>query len=167
MKLIDMSDYNRPAKIYWIVMVIAGTIVFAWAVQHCLSLSGLQWAGFAGLLALVILAGANPLRIPNTKSSFTTGDVFIFAGVLFLGIPAAILIGVVDSFVSSRRTSKRMASWIAAPAMMAVTVFITGNAFYIALARYAHVSQQPLGATHMRLDHLLGALALLAILLRF
>ena len=167
MKLIDISDYNRPAKTYWIVVVIAGTIVFAWAAQHSLSLAGLQWAGFAGLLALVILAGANPLRIPNTKSSFTAGDVFIFAGVLFLGIPAAILIGVVDSFVSSRRTSKRMASWIAAPAMMAVTVFITGNAFYIALARYAHVTQQPLGATHMRLDHLLGALVLLAILQYF
>ena len=167
MKLVDISDYNRAAKTYWIVMVIAGTIVFAWAAQHSLSLAVPQWAGFAGLLALVILAGANPLRIPNTKSSFTAGDVFIFAGVLFLGIPAAILIGVVDSFVGSRRTSKRMASWIAAPAMMAVTVFITGNAFYIALARYAHVSQQPLGGTHMRLDHLLGALALLAILQYF
>jgi diguanylate cyclase (GGDEF)-like protein/putative nucleotidyltransferase with HDIG domain len=167
MKLIDMSDYDRAAKTYWIVMVIAGTIVFAWAAQHCFSLAGLQWAGFAGLLLLVILAGSNPLRIPNTKSSFTAGDAFIFAGVLFLGTPAAILIGVVDSFVSSRRTSKRLASWIAAPAMMAVTVFITGNAFYMALARYAHVSQQPLGATHMRLDHLLGALALLAILQYF
>ena len=167
MKLIDLSDYNRPAKTYWTVMVIAGAAVFAWAAQHAFSLSGIQWAGFAGLLSLVILAGSNPIRIPNTRSSFTAGDVFIFLGVLFLGIPAAILIGVADSFVSSRRTSKRMASWIAAPAMMAVTVFITGNAFYIALARYAHVSQQPLGATPMRLDHLLGALALLAMLQYF
>src|ERR1700693_4742748 len=101
MKLIDISDYNRPAKTYWIVMVIAGTIISAWAAQHCFSLSGIQWAGFAGLLGFAILAGSNPLRIPNTKSSFTAGDVFIFGGVVFLGIPAAILIGVVDSFVSS------------------------------------------------------------------
>jgi diguanylate cyclase (GGDEF)-like protein/putative nucleotidyltransferase with HDIG domain len=164
MKLIDISDYNRAAKTYWIVMVIAGTIVSAWAAQHCSSLSGIQWAGLAGMLGLVILAGSNPLRIPDTKSSFTAGDVFIFGSVVFLGIPAAILIGVVDSFVSSRRASKRMASWIAAPAMMAVTVFITGNAFYFALARYAQVSQQPLGAAQMRLDHLLSALALLAIM---
>jgi len=167
MKLIDISDYNRPAKTYWFVMVIAGAGVFAWATQHCFSLSRIQGVGFAGLLLLVILAGSNPIRIPNTKSSFTAGDVFIFLGVLFLGIPAAILIGVVDSFVSSRRTSKRLASWIAAPAMMAVTVFITGNAFYLVLARYAHASQQPLGTTHLRLDHLLGALAFLAILQYF
>ena len=93
MRLIDLSDYNRPAKTYWTVMVIAGTGVFAWAAQHAFSLSRIQWAGFAGLMLMVILAGSNPMRIPNTKSSFTAGDVFIFLGVLFLGIPAAILIG--------------------------------------------------------------------------
>jgi len=167
MKLVDLSDYNHPAKAYWAVMVIAGSGVFAWAVQHVLELSRAQGAGFAGLILLVILAGLNPISIPNTKSSFTGGDVFIFMGVLFLGTPAAILIGVVDSFVSSRRTSKRLASWIAAPAMMAVTTFIAGSAFYLVLARYAHVTQQPLGPTRIRPDHLLGALALLAMLQYF
>jgi hypothetical protein len=39
MKLIDMSDYNRPAKTYWIVMVIAGSAVFAWAAYHCIGLT--------------------------------------------------------------------------------------------------------------------------------
>ena len=164
MKLIDLSDYNRPAKTYWTVMVIVGASIFVWAVQHCFGLSSIQWAQFAGLFLLVVVAGSNPIRIPNTRSSFTAGDVFIFLGVLFLGIPAAIVIGVVDSFVSCHRTSKRVASWIAAPAMMALTVFVAGQAFYFALAHYAHVSQQPLGLTPMRLEHLLGALALLAML---
>src|ERR1700716_1612106 len=122
MQLIEISDYNRAARTYWTVMVIAGASVFVWAIPHCFGFSPAQWAQFAGLLSLVILAGSNPIRIPNTKSSFTAGDVFTFLGVLLLGIPAAILIGMADSFVSSRRTSKRMASWIAAPAMMAVTV---------------------------------------------
>ena len=164
MKLIEMSDYNRAAKTYWVVMVSAGAAVFGWALQRCTALSPVQWAEFAGLLGLVILAGANPIRIPNTKSSFTAGDAFTFLGVLFLGVPAAILIGVVDSFVSSRRTSKRMASWIAAPAMMAVTVLIVGNAFYFVLDRFAQVPQNPLGANSIRFGHLLAALALMALL---
>ncbi|MDX6574812.1 MAG: hypothetical protein QOE96_765 [Blastocatellia bacterium] len=164
MKLIDISDYNRPAKTYWSLMVIAGASVFVWAVLRCLSLSPIQYAGFAGLLSLVIVAGYNPIRIPNTGSSFTAGDVFIFLGLLFLGIPAAIVIGMVDAFVSSRRTSKRASSWIGAPAMMAVTVLIVGKVFYLVVARYAHVAQQPLGTTHLRLDQLLGALALLGML---
>src|SRR5712671_2497050 len=167
MKLIEMSDYNRAAKTYWTVMVIAGATVFVWAIRHCFGFSPTQWAQFAGLLVLVILAGSNPIRIPNTKSSFTAGDVFIFLGVLFLGVPAAIVIGVIDAFVSCRRTSKRVASRIAAPAMMAVTVFIAGRSFYFALEHYAHVSQQPLGSTPIRLDYLIGGLAFLGMVQYF
>jgi len=162
MKLIEMSDYNRAAKTYWTVMVIAGTSVFLWAIRHSFGFSPAQWGGFAGLLSLVILAGANPIRIPNTRSSFTAGDVFIFLGILFLGIPAAIVIGASDALVGARRTSKRATSWIAAPAMMALTVFIAGKTFYFALAHYVHVAQQPLGTTPIPLDRLLGALGLLA-----
>jgi diguanylate cyclase (GGDEF)-like protein/putative nucleotidyltransferase with HDIG domain len=164
MKLIEMSDYNRPAKTYWIAMVTVGASVFAWAALRCFSLSEVQWASFAGLLALVVVAGSYPIRIPNTRSSFTAGDVFIFLGVLLLGIPAAIVIGVVDAFVSSRRTSQRAASWIAAPAMMALTVFLSGQAFYLALGRYAQMAAQPLAATPVRIDQLLAPLALMAIL---
>src|SRR5882672_9659388 len=167
MKLIEMSDYNRAAKTYWTVMVIAGAGVFAWAIRHCFGFSSTDWAGFSGLLALVILAGSNPIRIPNTRSSFTASDVFIFLAILFLGIPAAVVLGVVDAFVSARRTSKRAASWIAAPAMMAITVFIAGQAFYFVLAHYTHVVQQPLGTTLIRLDYLCGTLAFLAMLQYF
>jgi diguanylate cyclase (GGDEF)-like protein/putative nucleotidyltransferase with HDIG domain len=164
MKLIEMSDYNRAAKTYWVVMVCAGAAVFVWALQRCVSLSPVQWAEFAGFLGLVILAGSNPIPIPNTKSSFTAGDAFTFLSVLFLGVPAAVLIGITDSFVSSRRTSKRLASWMGAPAMMAVTVFIAGNAFYLVLNRFAHIRQNPLGLAPVRLGHLLAALALMAML---
>src|SRR5437016_3035965 len=164
MKLIEMSDYNRAAKTYWFVMVAAGATLFVWAAQRCLAFSPGQWATFGGLLLLVMVAGANPIRIPNTTSSFTAGDVFTFLSVLFLGVPSAILVGVADAFVSSRRTSKRLASWIAAPSMMAVTVFIAGHAFYFTLRRFAQVFQEPLGAGAMRIDYLLAGLALMAML---
>src|SRR6266446_1679997 len=164
MKLIEMYDYNRAAKTYWFVMVAAGAMLFVWAAQRCLAFSTIQWATFGGLLLLVMVAGANPIRIPNTTSSFTAGDVFTFLSVLFLGVPSAILVEVADAFVSSRRTSKRLASWIAAPSMMAVTVFIAGHAFYFTLRRFAQVFQEPLGAGAMRIDYLLAGLALMAML---
>jgi diguanylate cyclase (GGDEF)-like protein/putative nucleotidyltransferase with HDIG domain len=167
MKLIEMSDYNRPARTYWTVMVLVGGSVFVWAALRCFSLSPTHWVGFAGLIGLVILAGSYPIRIPNTKSSFTAGDVFIFLGVLFLGVPAAVVLGAIDAFVSCRRTSKRVASRIAAPAMMAVAVFITGKLFYLALAHYAQVSLQPLGPAPIRLDYLIGGLAFLALVQYF
>src|ERR1044072_2535340 len=133
MKPIDMSDYNRAAKTFWLVMVVAGGAIFSWALYHALNLTPFQWAEFGGLLSLVILAGAHPIRIPNTTASFTAGDPFTFLAVLFLGAPAAILIGCVDSFVSSKRTSKRMASWLGAPAIKGLYMFIFCNDFYFLL----------------------------------
>jgi diguanylate cyclase (GGDEF)-like protein/putative nucleotidyltransferase with HDIG domain len=164
MKLIHMSDYNRAAKTYWAVMVVAGATVFAWALTQVVSLTPWQWAEFAGLLSLVILASSNPIRIPNTNSSFTAGDTFTFLAILFLGVPAAILIGGVDSFVSSRRTSKRGASWIGAPAMMALSVFVAGTAFYFALQRFGHVSQNPLGLVPIPVSRLFAGIVLMAML---
>ena len=71
MKTSAMSDYNRGAKAYWAVMVVAGSAACVWAVQGCASLNAMQWAEFAGLLSLVILASSNPVRIPSTNSSVT------------------------------------------------------------------------------------------------
>src|SRR5205807_4949157 len=163
MKLLDMSDYNRAAKTYWIFMVAAGAVVFVWAIARCLSLTQIQSGELAAFALFAVVTSAHPIRIPNTKSSFTAGDVFTFLAVLILGVPAAVLVGVVDVFVSSRGTSKKLSSWIAAPAMMAVTVFISGNVFYFALSRYADISVYPLGNSALRPDYLISCLALLAL----
>jgi len=163
MKLFDMSDYNRAAKTYWIFMVAAGASVFVWAIARCLSLTQIQGGELAAFVLFAVVTSAHPIRIPNTKSSFTAGDVFTFLALLILGVPAAVLVGIVDVFVSSHRTSKKLTSWIAAPAMMAVTVFISGNTFYFALRRYADISVYPLGNSAVRPDYLISCLALLAL----
>ncbi len=164
MQLIEMSDYRRAAKLYWCAMVFAGAAVCVWAAQRLGSLTSIQWAEFTALLSLVVLASSHPIRIPNTKSSFTASDTFTFLTVLFLGVPSAILIGAVDSYVSARRTSQRAASWIAAPSIMAVTVFLAGNAFYFGLQRFVHVERNPLGLASIPLSRLIFALAGMAML---
>src|SRR2546423_4387047 len=140
-----MPCCRRATKIYWYAMVFAGAAVCVWAAQRLGSLTSMQWAEFAVLLSLVILASSHPIRIPNTNSSFTASDTFTFLTVLFLGVPSAILIGAVDSYVSARRTSKRAASWIAAPSMMAVTVFVAGEGFFFVFPRFVLVGAKPFG----------------------
>ena len=163
MKLIDMSDYNRAAKAYWAFMVLAGSIVVGWSIKSFQHLSASQWLQFGALLSLVALASFFPIRIPSTNSSFTASDVFTFLACLLLGVPAAVAVGVVDAFVSSKRTSKRGVSWIGGPAIVAVTVFLSGNVFYFALKRYAHLTLNPMGLANVRVDQLVACLALLAL----
>jgi diguanylate cyclase (GGDEF)-like protein/putative nucleotidyltransferase with HDIG domain len=162
-----MSDYNRAAKGYWFAMVAAGALTGAWGVYQCLSFTPAQWAQFLALLSLVVVTGSYPIRIPSTNSSVTAGDTFTFLSVLFLGVPAGVVLCIVDSFVSSQRTTRRATSWLVAPSMMALTVFVAGNAFYLTLAAYARITTQPLGTASVRLDQLLVPLAVMTLLQYF
>jgi len=105
-KLLEMSDYNRAARIYWSVMVVAGTLTGAWGFYQCLAFNVAEWAQFLSLLSLVIVTGCYPIRIPNTTATVTVGDTFTFLSVLFLGVPAAIMLSVVDAFLGSTRATK-------------------------------------------------------------
>ncbi|HEX8889492.1 MAG TPA: HD domain-containing protein, partial [Pyrinomonadaceae bacterium] len=162
MKLIEMSDYNRAARIYWSVMVAAGTLTGAWALYQCIAFDATQWSQFLALLSLVVVTGCYPIRIPNTTATVTVGDTFTFLSAIFLGIPAAIMLSVVDAFLGSKRTTKKATSWLGAPAIMAVTTFISANAFYLVLSAYAHVNKVPLGITSVSSEQLLLPLAVMA-----
>ncbi|MGB8507310.1 MAG: diguanylate cyclase [Pyrinomonadaceae bacterium] len=140
-----MSDYNRPARVYWWAVVCAGALVCAWGISRCLVFTPMQWAQLCVLTSLVVISGARPIRIPGTKASVTAGDAFTFLAAIFLGIPAAIVVGAVDLLTSSVRTSHRATSWIAAPACMSLTVFASGHVFYFALASYSGVTRHPAG----------------------
>ena len=158
-----MSDYNRAARIYWSVMVAAGTLTGAWALYQCIAFDATQWSQFLALLSLVIVTGCYPIRIPNTTATVTVGDTFTFLSAIFLGIPAAIMLSVVDAFLGSKRTTKKATSWLGAPAIMAVTTFISANAFYLVLSSYAHINNVPLGITAVRSEQLLLPLAVMAV----
>ncbi len=145
MNFIDMSDYSRAAKFYWWALVCAGALACAWGVTGCLAFTPMQLAQLLVLASLVVISGALPIRIPGTKASVTAGDTFTFLCVIFLGVPAAVLIGAIDLLTSSVRTSHRATSWIAAPACMALTVFVSGHIFYLSLAADTGVARNPVG----------------------
>ena len=141
---IDMSDYNRAARAYWRAVVAAGALVLAWGFGRCLGFGATQWAQLVVLASLVVTSGMVPVRIPGTKASLTAGDCFIFLGAVFLGAPAAVVLGALDAFTSSLSTSRRATSWIAAPACIAVTSLAAARVFYFALAAEG-IAREPLG----------------------
>src|SRR5918998_940484 len=101
-------------------MVAAGALTGIWGLSQCLIFNSVEWAKFLALLSLVIVTGCYPIRIPGTTASVTLGETFIFLSVIFLGVPAAIILSVVDSFLGSMRTSKKPTTWMGASSIMAV-----------------------------------------------
>ncbi|HVF27995.1 MAG TPA: diguanylate cyclase [Pyrinomonadaceae bacterium] len=164
MKLIDMSDYNRTARACWFALVLLGAVVGVSEFFRCLSFTGAEWEQLLVLISLVVISSSRPISIPNTTGNITFSDTFIFLGVIFLGVPAAIVLGVVDSFISAFHTSRRATTWLGASAVMTLTTFIAANSFYATLNVYADVDLQPLGtSSSLGIKQLLVPLAVLAL----
>ncbi|MDQ1611987.1 MAG: hypothetical protein QOG00_1918 [Pyrinomonadaceae bacterium] len=162
--MIDMSDYSRAAKVYWVALVSAGALIVAWALSQCLSFTATQGLQFLALASFVVISSSLPIRIPNTSASITAGDAFIFLGAILLGVPAALALGATGALVSSLCTSRRAPSWIAAPATMSLTVLVSATAFYFMLDSYAGVARQPVGMSRLTFEQLLVPLVVMALL---
>src|SRR2546426_3171213 len=58
MKLSEMSDYDRAAKAYLRVMVLAGGTACVWTIARSFASSRMQWMEFVALLALLAVTAA-------------------------------------------------------------------------------------------------------------
>src|SRR5919205_1733239 len=110
-----MSDYSRAAGAYWAALVLGGAAALGWGVYHCLTFSLTEWAQLVVLASLVVISGMLPARVPGTKVVVTAGDTFVFLGVIFLGVPAGIVLGALELFASSLRSASRASTRIAMP----------------------------------------------------
>src|SRR5262249_14570112 len=95
-RLIDMSDYNRSARLYWLAATFIGALGLGWSIVRVLALPTEALVGVAALMAVVFIAGLRPIRIPGTITSITPGDIFIFLTALSWGPAAAVLVGATD-----------------------------------------------------------------------
>ena len=124
-----MPDYNRAAAAYWSALIFVGAAVIALAV-HEASLRPLPaQLQIVAVCVASMLAGAFPVPLPGTKSSFSAAEIFIFLGLLYVGLDAACLAAAAEAFVASARTSKRWTSRLVSPAVAALAIGITGGLF--------------------------------------
>ncbi|HMG36615.1 MAG TPA: HD domain-containing phosphohydrolase [Blastocatellia bacterium] len=126
--VIDMSDYNRAARLYWLAATSVGALALCWSIVVVLCAAN-NLLGIASLMAVVFLAGLRPIRIPGTITSITPGDIFIFLSALMWGPPAAVLVAATDAFAGSYRTSRRWTSRIGSPALMTISILISAECF--------------------------------------
>jgi diguanylate cyclase (GGDEF)-like protein/PAS domain S-box-containing protein len=122
-----MPDYNRKATVYWWSIVLLGALTLAGALVSVASLPTEGSVQVVIGVAITMLAGMFPVRIPRSKNSFAAGEIFIFLLLLMHGPAAATLASACEAGVGSWRTSSRWTSRIASPAMAAVAMYTTGS----------------------------------------
>ena len=129
-----MPDYNRQATAYWWVMVLLGAGVLVHASITLLALPMMDGIQVGAGVAIAMLAGLFPVRVPRSKNSFAAGEIFIFLLLLTHGPAAATLAAAGEGFIGSWRTSKRWTSRIVSPAMASIAMFSSGSLLQAAMA---------------------------------
>jgi diguanylate cyclase (GGDEF)-like protein/putative nucleotidyltransferase with HDIG domain len=129
MQLIQMSDYNRGARIYWWASSLLGALATGYSLAGVLSMDRAEMLAVAAVMVVVCLAGLLPIRIPGTQSVITPVDVFVFLTAVYLGPAAATLVAVTDGFAVSFRKSQRWTSRLGGPALIAISVLASASLF--------------------------------------
>ncbi len=124
-----MPDYNAAASRYWWLVVLSGAGVLAWALWTVAMMAPLVILQVLAGVALTMLAGVFPVRIPRTKHSFAAGEIFMFLLLLLHGPAAAILAAAAEGATGSFRTSKRWTSRLGSPAIASLAMVLSGVAF--------------------------------------
>ena len=128
-----MPDYNGRAAGYWWTVVPLGALALALALRDLAWLDGPALGQVAAGLAVTILAGSFPLRIPRSTHAVTAGEIFIFLLLLLHGPAAATLAASADALAGSWRHTRRWTSRIASPAMAALAMTVAGHALQAVL----------------------------------
>jgi diguanylate cyclase (GGDEF)-like protein len=124
-----MPDYNRAAATYWWALIVIGAAVTATALYGAALRPFDTQLQILAVCVASMLAGAFPVPLPGTKSSFSAAEIFIFLALLYVGLDAACLAAAAEAFVASARTSRRWTSRLVSPAVAALSIGLTGFLF--------------------------------------
>ena len=136
-----MPDYNLRATVYWWTVVPLGLAAVGHALWSLAAMPGHEAVQVVVCVALATLAGAFPVTIPRTKTSFALGEVFTFLLLFLYGAGPATLAAAAEVAAASYRTSRRWTSRIGSPALGALSMMVTGTLLEAALAHFEHAGR--------------------------
>lgn len=105
----------------------------------CFSLIELWFFTFSQVLILafsvfvsMIVCRHRP-KLPGTNTAFSPHDIFAFWGIIWLGVPGGVLLGLASSIVSHGLKPKDRKWWLAGVSSEVVSTFFAAVAFYLAM----------------------------------
>lgn len=127
------------AKVYILAVIAVGLSVFLYSAYLSLIHPDSRWLYLAGL---TILASCLAVKIPlikgNTSLSITISDVFIFAAILVFGPAVAVVIAVLEGFITNFRVgNKRLYKHLFNLGLLALVAFTVSQVFYVIVGKTA------------------------------
>jgi diguanylate cyclase (GGDEF)-like protein/putative nucleotidyltransferase with HDIG domain len=133
MKNLDIPKNDLQSKMLWSsVLGVAGFVL-------CFSLIELWFFTFSRLLILAVSVFISMIvcryrpKLPGTNITFSPRDILAFWGIIWLGVPGGVLLGLASSIVSHGFKPKDRKWWLAGVSSEVVSTFFAAVAFYLAM----------------------------------
>lgn len=110
-----LHDYPPRAAGLWLVIVGSGLLALTWKLSQLLPAGFVALGTAAVAVSLSAIASRYTLKLPRSAGAIGAADVFIFGALINAGPAAAVLAAGIEGWVGTRRTSKRLSSWLASP----------------------------------------------------
>jgi len=128
-------DYPVGSLRLWLLIAACGAAAWVWAALGLLAMPGGSRLHLVVGLGLVATAACFPLQLPRTHFTVLVADLFIFAMLAALGVPAAVLAATLEAFIGALRSSKRLSTRVSGPAAAAAAMVAAGSVFEFARHR--------------------------------
>ena len=132
-----MPDYNAKAATFWWLMLVLGAGCAGHALLWLAQAPARTQLEVVIGVALAMLAGLFPIKIPRTSQSFSAGDLFIYLLLLTHGPAAGAIAAGLETLVSSCRSSVRWTTRLGSPAIAVTVMFGCGSLLHSAIAHPA------------------------------
>lgn len=124
-----LFDYPASATALWLIVVGCGLCALAWHLVQTVRGDGTIAVATVAAVVLSGLASRYAMQLPRSAGAISVADVFIFGALVNVSPSAAVLAAGVEGWVGTRRTSKRLSSWLASPAAAMAWMSFCGALF--------------------------------------
>ncbi|MCU0238821.1 MAG: diguanylate cyclase [Pyrinomonadaceae bacterium] len=140
MNIFNLSDYNTKIKMCWWTCFSVSILVIAWAFWGLTSLSTYQTIFFVSCLAIIFIGKNLVVKIPQTQIYLWLREPVILLSLIWVGVPGAVLLSAVASFVGFNQITKSVKRNIVGTGASVIATFISGQFFVSALSYFEELS---------------------------
>jgi diguanylate cyclase (GGDEF)-like protein len=163
-KLLNLSNYNQTAKLIWLgLLALSGAVVLS-AFYECFKIEAMQLSILVMLACFIVLAKFFSIKIQGTTEAVIVTETFVFLGIIFISVPAGVLLGLLEILVCRMRAGRQLKNLLDASVISSISVFMGGSFFYLTLQIYGGIDTKPIGLVPLKAQYIITALSILALI---
>ena len=133
MKQFDFSIYNLQTKIYWCAMFCLSIIACGFAIYEIAEFSFVKLLFLGGSLVVSLLINKYQFKFKGTQTVISAKELVIFWGIIWLGVPGAILLAASASLTKFDLAKKSPRQWLFDTYVNIVSTCAAASVFYLTL----------------------------------